>query len=124
MSQEETTEFTLEQAQALMPEVHRRSAEIVRMRADLAQLVLDLRTPGATPSGGVAEAKALEAQVNESIAWFGEQGVEVKGAAPFLIDFPSRLDGVSVRLCWLEGEPELEWYHRTELGFPGRRRIQ
>ena len=33
------------------------------------------------------------------------------------------VDGVSVRLCWLEGDRELAWYHRTELGFLGRRRL-
>nr|MDQ3989732.1 DUF2203 domain-containing protein [Actinomycetota bacterium] len=32
-------------------------------------------------------------------------------------------DGVSVRLCWLEGEPELGWYHRSDLGIIGRRRL-
>ena len=26
-------------------------------------------------------------------------------------------------LAWLEGEPELRWYHRPELGFAGRRVI-
>jgi hypothetical protein len=30
---------------------------------------------------------------------------------------------VSVLYCWLEGEPELGWYHRTDLGFAGRRRL-
>jgi hypothetical protein len=40
-----------------------------------------------------------------------------------LLDFPSTLDGVPVLLCWLEGDQALEWYHRTDLGFLGRRRL-
>lgn len=114
-------EFTLAEARALMPEVLARADAIVRLRADLAELVLDLNTVGSSGLGGKPEAKAHEALLNEKLAWFGEQGIEVKGWAPLLIDFPAELDGRSVRLCWLEGDVDLAWYHRTELGFAGRR---
>ncbi len=43
--------------------------------------------------------------------------------APLLIDFPALADGQQVLLCWLEGESTLDWYHRPELGFMGRRPI-
>jgi hypothetical protein len=33
------------------------------------------------------------------------------------------MDGVPVLLCWLEGDEELAWYHRADLGFLGRRRL-
>ena len=115
--------FSLEEARALMPEVHRRAAQLVSDRADLAELALELRVTGRSARGGVAEAKGLEARVDELLAWFPAQGIEVKGVAPLLIDFPAVLDGASVRLCWLEGEDELGWYHRTEVGFLGRRRL-
>jgi hypothetical protein len=49
--------------------------------------------------------------------------VELKGLAPLLVDFPADLDAVPVLLCWLEGESELAWYHRADLGFAGRRRF-
>lgn len=113
-------EFTLDEARALMPELLERAAIIVRLRADLAELSHGLRV-GRSGGGGVAEAKALEAHLNEAVSWFGTRGIEVKGIAPLLLDFPARLDGESVRLCWLEGDVQLAWYHRTELGFPGRR---
>lgn len=114
-------EFTVEEARALIPEVRERAAEMVAIRADLAELALDLRIEGESASGGIAEAKAYEARLDERIGWFTDQGLEIRGIAPFLIDFPATLDGRSVRLCWLEGDTELEWYHRTELGFAGRR---
>lgn len=115
------SEFTLAEARALMPEVLTRAEEIIRLRADLAEIALELRTEGSSDFGGVAEVKALEARIAEEVSWFEERGIEVKGFAPFLIDFPSHIDGRSVRLCWVEGETELAWYHRTELGFSGRR---
>jgi len=116
-------DFTLDEALALMPEVLAHADETVRLRADLAELALDLRTDGVSPLGGMPEQKALEALLNEELTWFSEQGLEVKGFAPLLLDFPSQLDGRSVQLCWLEGDRELGWYHRSELGFAGRRRL-
>ncbi|MGH3319334.1 MAG: DUF2203 domain-containing protein [Streptosporangiaceae bacterium] len=115
--------FSVEEARALLPEVCRRADQLVAVRADLAELTSDLRTQGSSSLGGVAEAKALEARFDEVLEWFQSQSIEVKGLAPFLVDFPAVLDGVSVRLCWVEGEGELAWYHRSDLGFMGRRRL-
>lgn len=114
-------EFTVAEARALLPEVRARAAEFVRIRADLTQLAYELRVAGSSELGGVAEVKAFEARLDEVVSWFGEQGVEVKSLAPLLLDFPARLDGRSVRLCWLEGDAELAWYHLSELGLAGRR---
>jgi hypothetical protein len=114
-------EFTIAQARALMPGVLEAAAEIVRLRADLAELTLDLRRTGSSDLGGIPEAKAYEARLQERISWFTDRQIEVKGLAPLLVDFPARLGDRSVRLCWIEGEPALRWYHLTELGFAGRR---
>ena len=114
-------EFTVDEARALMPEVLARAAEIVRLRADLTELTYELRATGSSALGGVPEAKAHEARLQEQVSWLTEQGMEIKGLAPFLVDFPAHVGGRSVRLCWIEGESRLEWYHRTELGFAGRR---
>ncbi|HEX6467767.1 MAG TPA: DUF2203 domain-containing protein [Streptosporangiaceae bacterium] len=114
-------EFTVAEARALLPEVLELAAELIRVRADLRQLSFELGTGGSSELGGVPEAKALEARLDDMVGWFAAQGIEVKGLAPLLLDFPSRLDGRSVRLCWLEGDAELAWYHLSELGFAGRR---
>jgi hypothetical protein len=113
--------FTLDEARALLPEVRRHADELISVRADLAELAAALRHGRASPLGGLPEAKALEARVHELLGWFGSEGIEVKGFAPLLVDFPSELDGEPVLLCWLEGEAELGWYHRPEYGFAGRR---
>lgn len=114
-------EFTVAEARALIPEVRERAQVIIKLRANLAELSLTLQSGGDGQSGGVAEMKALEAHLGEAIGWFNANGIEVKGIAPLLVDFPAVLDGEDVRLCWLEGDGDLAWYHRTELGFAGRR---
>lgn len=115
--------FTLSEARALIPEVRARLDVIVAARADLAELSFALRGGRASRLGGRAEAKAYEARIDEAIGWFTIQGIEVKGVAPVLVDFPAFHLRQSVRLCFLEGEQELGWYHRTDLGFAGRRRL-
>jgi hypothetical protein len=115
--------FEVDEARALLPEVRRRVGALIEMRADLTELSVDLRRSGSSPLGGLAEMKALQARLDDMLEWFPGQGIEVKGFAPFLIDFPAELNGVSVRLCWLEGEPTLAWYHRSDLGIAGRRRL-
>ena len=120
---EERTLFTVDQARALMPDVLERASEIITVRADLAELAAAIAAGDDSPLGAVPEAKALEARLHELLTWFASAGLELKGWAPVLVDFPSMLDGHDVLLCWLEGESELGWYHRVELGFPGRRRL-
>jgi hypothetical protein len=115
--------FGVHDARALLPEVRRRVDTLVEARADLTELSMDLRRSGTSALGGIPEAKALQARLDEMLEWFPDQGIELKGFAPLLIDFPAELDGVSVRLCWLEGEPTLDWYHRSDLGIAGRRRL-
>ncbi len=118
-----TRVFSYTEAAALMPQVQRHAQEIIEVRADLAELAAAVNAGEDSPLGGVAEAKALEARLHELLAWFPAHGIEVKGAAPLIIDFPAVLVGGEVLLCWLEGEPELAWYHRADLGFLGRRRL-
>src|SRR3954453_14203336 len=99
--------------------------ELVVVRANAAELAASL-APGGGPStalGGLPEWKAATARLDELMTIVQETGAVLKGIAPLLVDFPAELDGVPVLLCWLEGEPELAWYHRTDLGFAGRRRL-
>ncbi|MBV9793918.1 MAG: DUF2203 domain-containing protein [Actinobacteria bacterium] len=115
--------FTVEQARDLMPAVLARAGELVAARADLAELQADRRRGRPSALGGLPEAKGLEARLGELLGWFPEQGIEVKGFAPLLLDFPATFGDEPVLLCWLEGDTELGWYHRLDCGFPGRRPI-
>jgi hypothetical protein len=115
--------FTVEEARRLLPEVLARAATLVTVRADLVEIRQALSDGSQSPLGGLAEAKALEARMSELLGWFPANGIELKGLAPLLIDFPAMLDGEPVLLCWLEGEAQLGWYHQAVHGFAGRRRL-
>ncbi len=115
--------FTVTEARRLLPDVLARADEVIAVRADLVELQSALHEGTPSALGGLPEAKALEARLSELLGWFTDQGLDVKGIAPLLLDFPARLDADSVLLCWLEGERDLGWYHRPELGFAGRRQI-
>jgi len=115
--------FTLEQARLLMPDLLGKADDVVAARADLVELQTALNQGTTSPLGGIPEVKALEARLSEILGWFTAEGLDLKGIAPLLLDFPAQLNGDNVLLCWLEGERELRWYHKPEHGFAGRRPI-
>ena len=97
--------------------------ELVVVRADVVELAAAVSTGSQHRLGGLPEWKAAEARLDELMTHVQRTGAELKGVAPLLIDFPADLDATPVLLCWLEGEAELAWYHRSDLGFAGRRRL-
>jgi hypothetical protein len=117
------TLFTYRTAADLLPEARRRIGGIARLSGELRRLTVEVEGGGAAP-GTVAEAKATEARIDEELSWFRDRGVQVKGVAPALLDFPARavVDGSEqvVLLCWREGEDALAWYHPVETGYLGR----
>src|ERR1700761_6036054 len=115
--------FTLTEARAellrLLPLLDR----IIDLRAEAAELAAACRAGTRSALGGLAELKAAQAGLDELLTEVQQTGAQLKGLAPLLIDFPGEHDGVEVLFCWLEGDRELAWYHRSELGFAGRRRL-
>jgi hypothetical protein len=114
--------FTVDGARELLSELRAQTDELVEVRAQLADAQLAQRT-GESPAGGVPEVKALEARLHELVEGFTERGVQVKGIAPLLLDFPAEVEGREGLLCWVEREPDLAYWHPIETGFMGRRPI-
>jgi len=50
-------------------------------------------------------------------------GAEVKNIREGILDFPARLEGRRIWLCWRMGEPEIRFWHEWDAGFAGRRPI-
>jgi len=51
--------------------------------------------------------------------------IELKDYSRGLIDFPSKMEGRVVFLCWQLGEgDEIEWWHDIDAGFAGRQRLK
>ncbi len=118
--------FTVDEAREVLSGLLPVLDRIVAVRADARELAVDLETAGAGQPvadhlGGLPELKAGQARLDDLLTEVQSTGVELKGFAPLLLDFPADLDGVPVLLCWLEGERALDWYHRVDLGFAGRR---
>ena len=49
-------------------------------------------------------------------------GIVLRDLEKGLLDFPARTpDGRDYWLCWVVGEPAVEWWHWPDTGFAGRR---
>jgi hypothetical protein len=59
-------------------------------------------------------------QMRDVFGQLRDLGVEVKHIDPALIDFPCRVAGRIVYLCWEEGEETVSFWHETDAGFAGR----
>lgn len=112
--------FTAEEAGSLLADLRPAIDELICLRADLTAAV-QAHEEG-DESVPLADLKGMEARLSELLDGFRVSGVEVKGWAPLLLDFPMQPDG-AVLLCWLEGEDAIGWFHDARQGFAGRRII-
>jgi hypothetical protein len=61
--------------------------------------------------------------VKDAIAEIDSIGVQVKDLDIGLLDFPCKVDGEVVLLCWKLGEEKIEFWHGLEEGYRGRKPI-
>src|SRR3954468_13532089 len=124
--------FSIEQANATLPLVRAITSDLATLAKDVVErrhrLALltsgrDLK-PGDPYSDELAQMEAdLErdaTRLQEYVDELRQLGVEPKGAVEGLVDFPCRLDGKVVLLCWKLGEPEVLYWHDLDAGFSGR----
>jgi hypothetical protein len=128
--------FTVEEANDLLTEVRPLVERLVEHRADLlaararqAEVAthvggngggLDPRAPSV-----LAEAvSAAQAGLLETVNALHDLGVLVKDLDSGLVDFPALRAGEEVLLCWQLGEERVEWWHRPDDGFAGRRPLE
>ena len=125
--------FTLDEAQSLLPVLEsllkrameaRRAAQSVESELnELPQRIYlsgGMRVNSASIAKQRAEVEEHLKQVQESIAEIDAIGVQVKDLDSGLLDFPCRIDGQVVLLCWRMGERAIEHWHTVEAGFQGR----
>jgi hypothetical protein len=125
--------FTVEQANAMLPLVRAittdlvaRFQEVADRRQRLRRLVAgrDLESGDPYTSELVQIQEELNKEVGELEGYMDELrqlGVELKSPSEGLVDFPARLDGRPVYLCWQLGEPEVMYWHPRDGGFAGRK---
>jgi hypothetical protein len=119
--------FTVEEANALLPEVRiitgkiqRAHRKLSRFRDEAKQAAEAAEQGGGGMVNGVAYA-AILTELTTQMAELEALGVQLKDFERGLVDFPSLRDGRVVLLCWQLGEgDELEWWHDVDAGFAGR----
>jgi hypothetical protein len=120
--------FTPEEAEALIPELERIFEAVAELTAQAevkAASVRRRRDEGdADPAASAIERSQLQflAQgINDWMQKIVELGALPKGVEPALVDFPGRVNGAEVYLCWKLGEKKLGFYHTADEGFSSRK---
>lgn len=122
--------FTVEEAETLIPELERLFAAVADMAARAEAKALALRRRDERGESDPAAAAIERAQIqflaqsaDERLREIVTLGAVPKGVAPALVDFPHRLGGRDVYLCWRLGEKRLTHYHGFDEGFSERRTL-
>ncbi len=122
--------FTVAEANALLPKLKPRVAELMAIRQRmrerrpaLARLIS--REPVANGGNRAASELAFDLERFERlIREINSLGCLLKDVDTGLIDFPAELNGRVVYLCWQYGEEAVMWWHDLEAGYAGRRPLR
>ena len=112
--------WTVERANAALPWV---TATLARIR----DLVAGARrereeTAGLREGNGHPAAPQGTEELRAAVEALTDEGIVLRDLDAGLVDFPARLeDGREYLLCWVLGEPAVEWWHWPDTGFAGRR---
>ena len=119
--------FTVQEANALLPDVRIILAKIQRAHRRLTRYRDEAKKAAEAAEqggGGIAEGVEYASVLTEltvQLAALEGLGVQLKDFERGLVDFPSLREGRVVLLCWQMGEgDELEWWHDVDAGFAGR----
>ena len=125
--------FTPSEANTALAEVRPVAERMVEVRARLRELEDYQRDVVSVVAGNgsgyaVGEARSpefsrLASELQACVTRLNAAGVLVKDSETGLLDFPARREGEDVLLCWRVGEDRVEWWHRDEEGFAGRKPI-
>ena len=116
--------YTVEEANALLPELRERLARIREARqvmlrdAEVVRGLLAEDGGGAHPGAGYLEATA---SLRLEIERLADEEIALRDPQSGLVDFPGERDGERIWLCWLLGEEDVGHWHPLDAGFSGRR---
>ncbi len=128
--------FTLDEAQSLLPilesllkqAIHGKKL-IEEVDAELQETAHRVFLNGGTLVNVVhlarrkAEREKALQRLKDVIAEIDATGVQVKDLDIGLLDFPCRVEGEIILLCWKLGEATIAHWHSTTDGFAGRKPI-
>src|SRR5215467_7761522 len=128
--------FTLDEAQQLLPILESLLKQAIdgkglieEIDGELQEMAHRIFLNGGTLVRVVAVArrkaereKAIQ-RLKDALAEIDATGVQVKDLDIGLLDFPCKVEGQIVLLCWKLGEPAITHWHDTTSGFAGRKPI-
>ena len=136
MADDEQKIFSLTEAERLRVQLEPILIEAMESRRKMAEVEEQLReiAEQISRAGGMLinyekvakirlEFNRLQQSVQSALDRIQETGCVVKDLNVGLLDFPARIDGDEVYLCWKLGEDRIRFYHRQDEGFAGRKPI-
>ena len=107
-------------------ESRRKLAELDEQLARLAERIQrsgGLMVPYEKAAKQRLERNRLAESIQAALERIQSTGCVVKDIEVGLLDFPARMNGEDVYLCWRLGEDRIRFYHRQDEGFSGRKPI-
>jgi hypothetical protein len=107
-------------------EARRKLAELEEQLAKLAERVQNsggLMVPYEKAARQRLERNRLAETIQSALERIHATGCVVKDIEVGLLDFPARINGEAVYLCWRLGEDRIRFYHSQDEGFSGRKPI-
>ncbi len=136
MAEEEPKFFSLTEAESLRTQLEPLLIEAIEARRKIEDVdeKLDELAERIQRSGGLLvpydraskwrrEHNHLASAIRSAVERIHATGCVVKDIEVGLLDFPSRINGQDVFLCWRLGEDRIRFYHGLDEGFAGRKPI-
>ena len=117
------TVYTVEQANALLPELRGRIERIRDARQRLLHASRRITEKVASDGGGVAGTDWFEAQrvLRDEVVWLADRDIALRDPETGLLDFPGEREGEPIWLCWRLDEERVGWWHPIDSGFIARK---
>ncbi len=117
----ETKYFTPEEARKTLPLVRKIVQDILDTTREMRLIAEDLQGDFENDP----RIKKLADDVNSFLKELEEIGCFYKDSnfQIGLVDFPALFDGREVYLCWRSDEDDILYYHETDAGYQGRKKI-
>ncbi len=112
--------FTPEEAEKTLPLIRKIVEDILRAGQSIREISVDMEKPEDDP-----EVIRLMDKLDELFEEMESLGCYYKdwNFTQGLVDFPARINGRDVLLCWRSDEEKVAYFHDAESGYAGRRPI-
>lgn len=122
--------FSVEEARELLPTIDKKVRKLMQLNEEISFLSSIKVEYAHENIDSMIAALGLQKKYHKLLYEFyggleelSLMGGVVKDLKEGLIDFYTKLENKDVFLCWKVGEPELNYWHEIEAGYPGRKPV-